>query len=222
MESDPFGPDPYTALTEPAPLKEEKEEKERMSFLAELPILMLVALVMAIIIKTFLVQAFFIPSGSMLPTLEIDDRVMVNKLSVRFGEPEQGDVVVFDSPLAPNGDDDPALDRLLRTIQESLGIRTAVVPDDFIKRVIGTPGDTVEIRGNQVYVNGEAIEEPYVAAGSNMADSPARTLREDEYFVMGDNRNNSYDSRRFGPITEELLIGKAFVIVWPADRFTRL
>ena len=206
-------------VLEPAP---PAEEKERMSFLVELPILMLVVLVVAIIIKTFLVQAFFIPSGSMLPTLEIDDRVMVNKLSIRFGELERGDVVVFDSPLAPNGDDDPALDRLLRTIQESLGIKTAVIPDDFIKRVIATPGDTIEIRSNQVYVNGTVTTEPYVEVGSNMADSPARTLRDNEYFVMGDNRNNSYDSRRFGPITDELMIGKAFVIVWPSDRFMRL
>ncbi len=193
-----------------------------MSFLVELPILMLVALVAAIIIKTFLVQAFFIPSGSMLPTLEIDDRVMVNKLSIRFGELERGDIVVFDSPLAPNGDDDPALDRLLRIIQESLGIKTAIIPDDFIKRVIATPGDTIEIRGNQVYVNGIVTTEPYVAVGSNMTDSPARTLQDNEYFVMGDNRNNSYDSRRFGPVTDELLIGKAFVIVWPSNRFMRL
>ena len=193
-----------------------------MSFLIELPILMLVALVVAIIVKTFLVQAFFIPSGSMLPTLEIDDRIIVNKLSIRFGEPERGDVVVFGSPLAPNGDDDLSLDRLLRIIQESFGIKTAVIPDDFIKRVIATPGDTIEIRSNQVYINGTVIIEPYVAVGSNMADSPARTLRDNEYFVMGDNRNDSYDSRRFGPITDELLIGKAFVIVWPSDRFMRL
>jgi len=221
MESDPFGPEPSTAVMDPEMIAEPKE-KERMSFLAELPILMLVALVVAIIIKTFLVQAFYIPSTSMLPTLEINDRVMVNKLSVRFGEPVRGDVVVFDSPLSPTGDEDPVLDRLLRTVQESLGITTAAVPDDLIKRVIATPGDTIEIRGNQILVNNVVIDEPYIAAGSSMADMPARTLRSDEFFMMGDNRNNSYDSRRFGPITGDLLIGRAFVIIWPSDRYTGL
>ena len=221
MDSDPFAPED-TLITPVAEPVKEPVAKERMSFLAELPILMLVALVVAIIIKTFLVQAFFIPSGSMIPTLAIDDRVMVNKLSIRFSSPEQGDVVVFDSPLQPTGNEDPWLERLMRTVQESLGIKTAVVPDDLIKRVIGTPGDTVEIRDNHILVNGIEIEEPYLQPGSSMADMPERTLRDDEYFVMGDNRNNSYDSRRFGPITEDLLIGRAFVIIWPSDRFSGL
>lgn len=221
MDPDPFAPD--SALPAPAAeLAKEPAEKERMSFLAELPILMLVALVVAILIKTFLVQAFFIPSASMIPTLAIDDRVMVNKLSIRFIPPEPGDIVVFDSPLQPTGNEDPWPDRLLRTVQESLGIKTAVIPDDLIKRVIGTPGDTVEIRDTHVLVNGVALEEPYLQPGSSMADMPERTLRDDEYFVMGDNRNNSYDSRRFGPITEDLLIGRAFVLIWPSDRFTGL
>ncbi len=103
---------------------------------------MLVALAVAVLIKTFLVQAFYIPSGSMIPTLEINDRVLVNKLAYRFGEPHRGDVVVFDS----NGPevDESVVEGVLRHVAEAIGLRTAAT-DDFIKRVIAVEGDTVRI-----------------------------------------------------------------------------
>ena len=123
---------------------------------------MLVALAVAVLIKTFLVQAFYIPSGSMIPTLEINDRVLVNKLAYRFGDPQRGDVVVFDS----NGPevDESVVEGVLRHVAEAVGLRTAAT-DDFIERVIAVEGDTVGIAGNQVLVNGEPIDEPTCLRG---------------------------------------------------------
>lgn len=203
---------------------DDKPKKRRRSFWAELPFLVIIAVVVAVIIKTFLVQTFWIPSGSMIPALEVNDRVMVNRLAYTLGgEPERGDIVVFDSPFADDEDDgEPVLQAVLRTIGESLGLSTAAVPDDLIKRVIATGGETVEITNNQVIVDDMALAEPYLPAGVNMADMAPRTLRADEVFVMGDNRNGSVDSRRFGPITVEKIVGRTFVRIWPFDRFGTL
>ncbi len=155
----------------------------------------------------------------MIPELQINDRVMVNKLSYRVSEPVRGDIVVFVSPFATDTDDDSLGTRIVRTIGESLGITTAAVPDDLIKRVVGLPGETIEIRENTVFVDGVALDEPYLPTGITMDDMPPRTLRADELFVMGDNRNASSDSRRFGPIQIDDVVGKAFVRIWPADRW---
>lgn len=203
-----------TAVAE-APASEERPQR---SFWAELPVLVLIALVAAILIKTFLAQAFFIPSTSMLPTLEVDDRIMVNKLAYQFGEPEPGDIVVFESPFAVH-EPEPFVTVALRTIAESIGIRTASLDDDLIKRVIAIGGQTVEIRSNTVFVDGQALVEPYLASGAAMRDMDPVTLEADEIWVMGDNRNNSGDSRRFGAISMDSVVGKAFVRLWPLDRF---
>ncbi len=186
---------------------------------------MIIAVAVAVLIKTFLVQTFYIPSGSMVPTLEVNDRVMVNRLAYEFGSaPERGDIIVFDSPFAGDADEteEPVLDLVIRTIGESLGISAAAVPDDLIKRVVAVGGETIEIRDNRVLVDGEALAEPYVAPGVSMADMAARTLRADEVFVLGDNRNGSVDSRRFGPVTESHIVGRTFVRIWPFDRFGSL
>ncbi len=199
-----------------------KGKKKKRSFLAELPFLIIIAVAVAVIIKTFFVQTFWIPSSSMIPELEVNDRVMVNRLAYAFAaEPERGDIVVFDSPFA-NGDaedDEPVIRIVLRTIGESLGLSTAAVPDDLIKRVVGVGGETVEIRDNVVLIDEEALDEPYLPQGVNMADMAPRTLRADEVFVMGDNRNGSVDSRRFGPITLDHIVGRTFVRIWPFSRF---
>lgn len=218
---DPFADDLTGNGPTPAPDDSDPPEKQR-SFLAELPILVLVALVVAVLIKTFLVQAFWIPSGSMIPTLEINDRVMVNKLAYVIGEPQRGDIVVFDSPFAVDPVNESVPTKVRRTILESLGVSTAAVPDDLIKRVIGLPGETLEIRNNHVLIDGEPIDEPYLEPSTNMADYPPVTLRADEVFMMGDNRNNSSDSRRFNAVSLEHVVGKAFVRIWPADRWSGL
>jgi len=153
------------------------------------------ALIAALLIKTFLFQAFFIPTGSMEQTLQVGDRVLVNKISYDYGDLSRGDVVVFHRP--------PAAPRTDSGVEE------------FIKRVIGLPGDTIEAIDGQVFLNGVAIEEPYVDHGDVTTNLPRTEVPEGHMFVMGDNRNNSTDSRIFGPVEQELLVGKAFLVVWP-------
>ncbi|MGH9152026.1 MAG: signal peptidase I, partial [Acidimicrobiales bacterium] len=150
------------------------------------------ALVAALVIKTYLVQAFYIPSPSMEPTLMIQDRVLVNKLSYRLHDVNRGDVVVFERP--PN---------------ESGTIR------DLIKRVIGLSGDTVEGRDGDVYVNGRELNEPYLPAGTVTSQFGPEKVPHGYVWVMGDNRANSSDSRVFGAVDEDRIVGRAFVRVWP-------
>lgn len=189
-----------------------KQNRKNRSFWQELPILILVALIVAVVIKTFFFQAFYIPSGSMIPTLQINDRVLVNKMSYRFGAVERGDILVFDSPEAIDVERS-FVSRVARSIGEATGLTS---PDTvLIKRVIGLPGETVEIRDNQVYVNGRPIAEPYLPDGIAMRDFEELVIPADHVFMMGDNRNQSRDSRVFGPIPREDIVGRAFVTVWP-------
>ncbi len=215
--SDPFQLDPtLEALRKDARARGEKTDAAR-AFWKELPLLIIVALVVAVIIKTFLVQAFFIPSASMRDTLLEGDRVMVNKLAFRFGEPGHGDVIVFDSPLEELSDGENVLGAILRNIGESLGLST---PDTaLIKRVIALEGDTIEIRDNAVFIDGTAIDESYLTRRVRMPDFGPLQIPPDHVFVMGDNRNQSEDSRRFGPIPESSVIGRAFLRVWPPSRW---
>ena len=198
-------------------LAEEIPEPEReRSFLSELPGLLLAALVVAVLIKTFIVQPFFIPSGSMIPTLLVDDRVMVSKLSYRLGAPEPGDVVVFENPWAEDREESVP-EVVIRSVLEALGVRTDT-SDDLIKRVVATEGEVIEIRDGSVIVYGSVSAEPYLADGVAMSDFGPATVPLDHVFVMGDNRNASSDSRVFGPIPESDIIGRAFVRIWPLDR----
>ncbi len=155
----------------------------------------------------------------MVPTLLVDDRVFVNKL-MAFTDLQRGDVVVFVSPfIEADTPAEPIGTRIVETIKQTFGITSTAVPDDLIKRVIGLPGETIEIRDNHVLVDGTSIEEPYLAENVQMADMPPRTLRDDELWVMGDNRDFSSDSRRFGPIKVNNVVGRAFVRFWPTDRW---
>jgi signal peptidase I len=213
---DPERDEALQALRRGARKRGDKKAAGR-AFWKELPILIVVALVVAVLIKTFLVQAFFIPSGSMHDTLLEGDRVMVNKLAYRFGDPARGDVIVFDNPQQANDDGETIFGALVRHVAESLGLSS---PDSaLIKRVIAVGGETIEIRGNQVYIDGTAIDEPYVKEGSRMPHYGPFTVPEGQVFVMGDNRSQSTDSRVFGPISEDAIIGRAFVRVWPPSRW---
>ena len=192
----------------------------RRSFWAELPGLLLTALVIAVVIKTFLVQPFWIPSESMLPTIEVNDRVMVNKFAFNWDEPERGDIVVFRDPAEPHVEESiPEV--VVRSVLEAIGIRTRG-RDDLIKRVIGLPGETLVIEGNHVMIDGSPLSEPYLSLDVTMADEGPFVVGVGEVFVMGDNRRFSFDSRRFGAIPYDDLIGRAFITIWPISNFGSL
>lgn len=158
------------------------------------------ALIIALVIKTFLLQAFYIPSSSMVSTLNIGDRVLVNKLSYRVHDVHRGDIIVFERP---EGEADSQI-------------------TDLIKRVIGLPGDTVEGQNGQVVVNGEPLDEPYLDEGVTTGDFDPVEVPEDHLFMMGDNRGDSRDSRFFGPIAEDTIVGRAFFRVWPLGDISTL
>ena len=186
-------------------------------FVGSTPFLILIAVVVAIVVKTFLVQAFYIPSASMVPTLEIGDRVFVNKFAYDIGDIGRGDVIVFESPHPGDTPDRGLVGGFLHWLGEGIGVAQPE-DEDFIKRVVGLPGETVEIRNSVVYVDGEAIDEPYLTAEARAlsGDGLHFEVPADSLFVMGDNRGNSADSRYgLGFIPVDRVIGKAFVIIWP-------
>jgi signal peptidase I len=153
----------------------------------------------------------------MVPTLQINDRVMVNKLSMNFGDPGRGDIVVFRDPTQP-AVEESIPEAVIRSVLEAIGVRTRGA-DDLIKRVIALPGETVSIQGNQVHVDGVPLSEPYLPADTENLDFAPVTVEEGHVFVMGDNRTASFDSRRFGPVPIDEIVGRAFVIIWPLSHF---
>jgi signal peptidase I len=185
--------------------------------LKELPILLVIAGVIAFLVRTFVAQAFYIPSGSMLPQLQILDRVVVSKVSYKLHDPRRGDIVVFDNPYpqqTSTNTSDNAVVRAVRGVGKAIGV---VQPstDEFIKRVIGLPGETVEGRENHVYINGRLLDEPYLQPSVVTSTFAPLTVPKGQLWVMGDNRTNSGDSRVFGPISENKVVGRAIVKVWP-------
>lgn len=202
-------------------VKDEKEKsRAARSFWRELPILIVIALAVAVVIKTFLVQAFYIPSASMRDTLLEGDRVMVNKLAYRVGDVVRGDVVVFDEPLSRSADGESLPAAVVRNIGEAIGLSHPA--SDFIKRIIGLPGETLEIHDGVMHVDGVALDEPYLHPDTRMPDYGPITVPPGFVFVMGDNRNQSQDSRYFGPIPMGDIVGKAFVILWPPSHWRSL
>lgn len=182
---------------------DEKNDRSSTRSLIEWVLVIVGALLVALLLRAFLIAAFWIPSGSMEATLRKDDRVLVNKLSYKLHDVHRGDVVVFERP--PSEPD-------------------TSVPD-LIKRVIGLPGDHLQIKDGKVWINGEALTEPYVHLASGCTGtgplSPQYsdvTVPANSVFVMGDNRCNSKDSRAFGPINQKLIVGRAFVRIWPLGR----
>lgn len=188
----------------------------RGSFLYELPGLLLAALVVAVVIKTFVIQPFYIPSGSMIPTLEIDDRVMVSKVNDLFGDIERGEILVFENPYRVV-EQESVPEAVVRSVLEALGIRTSPY-DDLVKRVIALEGEEIQIRDSEVLIDGVAIDEPYLNEGSLMPDFGPQVIPPDHLFMMGDNRNSSSDGRVFGPIPVDDVIGEAVIRIWPLDR----
>ena len=188
------------------------KSKKPLSSAAELPLLIIAALVLAFVIKTFLVQAFYIPSGSMIPTLDIGDRVLVEKVTYRFREPERGEVIVFSRPGVERGP--TTLRTVARSFLEGLGLVQPDADIDLIKRVVGLPGETIEIRKGVVYVNKRALDESY--AQPETRNFARVKVPPGQLFMMGDNRMNSDDSRfGLGTVPIANVVGKAFVILWP-------
>lgn len=150
-------------------------------------------------IRQFVAEARFIPSESMLPTLEVDDRLVVEKISYHFNPPKRGDIIVFRAP------------------KEALEAARSTTNDAYIKRVIGLPGETIEIRDGKVIVEGEVLEENYIQAPPVYTWGPD-TVPEDQYLVLGDNRNSSSDGHVWGFLERESIIGRAVVRFWPLQR----
>ncbi|HJS25852.1 MAG TPA: signal peptidase I [Actinomycetota bacterium] len=192
-------------------------EERRWRFVGSTPFLILVALGVAILVKSFVIQAFYIPSESMVPTLEVGDRVFVNKFLFDEGDIHRGDVIVFENPNQGELPDRGAIGDFLHWLGEGIGFAQPE-NEDFIKRVVALPGETIEIRDDVVYIDSEPLDEPYLteAAGKAMADYPLKEVPDGELFVMGDNRGNSADSRYgLGTVPVDRVIGKAFVVIWP-------
>jgi signal peptidase I len=196
--------------------KEDERQPGLLAVLRETVVLVALAVLLAVVFKTFLVAAFYIPSGSMESTLNISDRVLVEKVSYRFGDIQHGDVVVFvhDEP----GFEVPGPSNPVAGFFSSLGQAIGVVPPsdrDFIKRVVGLPGDTINCRKGELYRNGRPVKEDYLDPGTETQNCTRTIVGPGELFVMGDNRVNSQDSRTFGPIQRDDVVGRAFVRIWP-------
>ncbi|MGH7541397.1 MAG: signal peptidase I [Gemmatimonadota bacterium] len=194
----------------------EKTERRRhpvLSFLGELPGLVIMAFALALLIKSTLIQAFWIPTGSMEPTLVPGDRVIVAKVPYYFHGPERGDIIVFEEPDPAKEPDRGIIGGLAHWLGQGLGFAPPDNPD-YIKRVIGLPGDVVYAKQGRVYVNGVRISEPYLEERTDRFEET--TVPGGELFVMGDNRSNSLDSRfGLGFVPVDRVIGKAVVVIWP-------
>lgn len=175
-------------------IKESRHKSK--STLREILESLVIAVILALVIRAFVFQPFYIPSGSMEPTLQIKDHILVNKFGYRFWGPQRGDIVVFRYPLNPK--------------------------KDYVKRLIGLPGERVEIKNSRVYVNGREISEEYLPAGLRYPDFGPVLVPENAYLMLGDNRDNSDDSRYWGPLPRENIIGKAMLVYWPLDRMRLL
>jgi signal peptidase I len=164
--------------------------------LGEWLVILAIAVLAAFLIRSFAIEPFYIPSGSMQPTLKIGDRVLVNKLSYDVHSVHRGDIVVFKKP--PN--------------DYSPGVK------DLIKRVIGLPGETISAHDGVVFIDGRRLSEPWLPKGEITSPFSPVFVPKGHYFMMGDNRGDSADSRIIGPVTDKLFIGRAFVRVWPVSR----
>jgi len=157
------------------------------------------SIVLALGFRQFVAEARVVPTGSMQPTVEINDRLFIEKVSYRFQDPQRGHIIVFQAP------------------QKALDAANSTTQDAYLKRVIGLPGEKIEVRDGKVFVNDEVLHENYIKAPPNYTWGP-NVVPEGEYLVLGDNRNGSSDGHVWGFLSEETIIGKATARFWPPNR----
>jgi len=187
------GPGPTSGGEDASPATQAKGGSRAFRWVIEVVVIVAAAFVLALLVQQFIVKPFAIPSPSMEPTLVEGDRVLVNRLVYHFHPPRRGDVIVFHPPGRPGS-------------------------DPFIKRVIGVGGDTVSVRGGVLFLNGVAQDEPYIKEYPIENDYPETAISTGYVWAMGDNRNNSGDSRVFGPVSLDAIMGEAFAVYWPLGR----
>lgn len=230
--------------------KQKPEDTKKLNPVVETIAIVIVALLLAFLIQWLLVKPYKIPSGSMLQTLDIGQRVLVNRVEGRFGSPERGDILVFSPPPGANAarcgiesgdtygaenleyigipDAELALDIGNAPIMPCPQAADGAEPQAFIKRVVGMPGDRLKVIKGEAYINDKKLDEPYINPEDSCADpetfrpgctfSENITIQPGHFFMMGDNRNNSDDSRFWGPIPEKNIVGEAFGTYWPPNR----
>ncbi|MBW3659492.1 MAG: signal peptidase I [Actinobacteria bacterium] len=208
--------DPVSTPSGREPAREDRGGSSLGAFFRELPVLLLVAFVLAFLLRTFVVQVFYIPSQSMEPTLQVNDRMVVEKISYLFREPRRGEIVVFEGERSSLPTEEETSARLLRGVGQFLGVVPANARD-FVKRVIGLPGDTIRIEDGRVFVNDVPLEEPYVEFEDTKTQGPYE-VPEGKLFFLGDNRPNSSDSRyTLGYVDADAVVGRAAVVIWPVE-----
>ena len=206
--------------------REGKKKKSPANSLIEFVVIIAVALGLAVGIQAFLVKPFRIPSPSMVPTLKVGQRVLVNRLSTHFGNPSRGDILVFHPPSGADT-------RQCGIPSEPTDGHPCAQPtakqstNNYIKRVVGLPGDHLKVLHNRAYINGKLQKEPFINPGTPCDDQLCNLPKEivippGHFFMMGDNRGESDDSRDWGPIPKKWIIGKAFFTYWPPDRIGTL
>jgi signal peptidase I len=170
----------------------------------------------AVLVRAFVAQAYWIPSASMVPQLHVNDRVVVSRMAYHLHPPHRGDIVVFRSPPGVETPPRPASNPLSRLVKD-VGVALGFAQDQtvLIKRVVGLPGDRVQASGGQVYIDGERLDEPYLPKGTFTSAFGPLYVPAGDVWVMGDNRGDSEDSRYFGPIATTTIVGRAVWKVWP-------
>lgn len=170
------------------------EPTSAREFFVELLQVVIVALIIIIPVRYFFIKPFYVKGASMEPTFFDHEYLVIDEISYRFKEPIRGDIIVFRYPRDPK--------------------------QYFIKRIVALPGETVQVTGGQVFINGEELQEVYLEAETNTVGEMLVTLQPDEYFVLGDNRSFSLDSRSFGPLPRQYIVGKTWVRGWPFNKIT--
>ena len=201
------------------------KKKSVLSSAVELVVIVATALSLALLIQAFVIKPYRIPSGSMLPTLHINQRVLVNRIGTHFSTPRLGDIIVFHPPknyaagcANPSEGENQAGQDGARACDV---VQTPESSETFIKRVVGLPGDRLSIRSGHVIRDGTAEKDSYIVSctGGGSCDFPGTiTVPRGDYYMMGDNRPNSEDSRFWGPVPKRWIIGKAFFTYWPPGR----